>query len=272
MWGIPAMTLAADGFIEIGASRLEYRSIGPPPSEAATFVLLHEGLGSAERWGDFPARLAATGRGDRRRGVFAYSRAGYGRSSPSAMPRGVSFMHKEARDVLPRVLDAIALKRGILLGHSDGASIAAIYAGSVADHRIRGIVLIAPHFFAEDFGIAEIARIREAYETGDLRGRLARWHENPDNAFYGWSGAWLDPAFRSWDITEELAYIRVPMLIIQGADDQYGTLRHIEVAREVCTCPVEAVILPGIRHMPHREAPEATMAAIVEFVERLQIE
>jgi pimeloyl-ACP methyl ester carboxylesterase len=181
-------------------------------------------------------------------------------------------VHEEARDVLPRVLDAIELKRGILLGHSDGASIAAIHAGSVAGHRIRGLVLIAPHFFAEDFGIAEIARIREAYETGDLRERLARWHENPDNAFYGWSGAWLDPVFRSWDITEELAYIRVPMLIIQGEDDQYGTLRHIEVALEVCTCPVEAVILPRIRHMPHREAPEATMAAIVEFTERLDID
>jgi pimeloyl-ACP methyl ester carboxylesterase len=264
------MTLPDHGFIEIGASRIEYRWSGPPPDEAATFVLLHEGLGSAERWGDFPARLAATGR--RGRGVFAYSRAGYGGSSPSAMPRSIAFMHEEARDVLPRVLDAIALKRGILVGHSDGASIAAIYAGSIADHRIRGLVLIAPHFFAEDFGIAEIARMRAAYETGDLRPRLARWHKDPDNAFYGWSGAWLDAAFRSWDITEELAYIRVPILIIQGAEDQYGTLRQIEVAREVCTCPVDAVILPGVRHVPHREAIEATMAAIVDFMERLQIE
>ena len=161
-------------------------------------------------------------------------------------------MHKEARDVLPRVLDAIALKRGILLGHSDGASIAAIYAGSVADHRIRGIVLIAPHFFAEDFGIAEIARIHEAYETGDLRGRLARWHENPDNAFYGWSGAWLDPAFRSWDITEELAYIRVPILIVQGERDQYGTVRQIELAHQECSCPVEVALMPGVGHAPHQ--------------------
>jgi pimeloyl-ACP methyl ester carboxylesterase len=265
------MTLRDTGFIELGASRLEYSWTGPPPDAAATFVLLHEGLGSAERWGDFPARLAATGRGGRGRGVFAYSRAGYGRSSPSAMPRGIGFMHEEAQ-VLPRVLEAIELKRGILVGHSDGASIAAIYAGSVEDHRIRGLVLIAPHFLAEDFGIAEIARMREAYETGDLRARLARWHKDPDHAFYGWSGAWLDPAFRSWEITEELAYIRVPILIIQGADDQYGTLRQIEVAREVCTCPVEIAILPGIRHMPHREAPEATMAAIAEFTRRLDID
>ena len=261
------MRLADDGFLEIGSSRLEYRMIGPRPGEAATFVLLHEGLGSVGIWGDFPARLAvATGLG-----VFAYSRAGYGRSSPSAMPRRVTFMHEEARDVLPLVLNAIGLRRGILLGHSDGASIAAIYAGSVEDHRICGLVLLAPHFFTEEFGIAEIARMREAYETSDLRARLGKWHQDPDNAFLSWSGPWLDPAFRRWEITEELAYIRLPILIVQGEDDQYGTLRQIEVAEEACTCPVEAVILPGTRHVPHREVAEATMGAIVDFTRRLQI-
>jgi len=260
------MTLADDGFIEIGSSRLEYKMIGPRPGEAATFVLLHEGLGSVGIWGDFPARLAdATGLG-----VFAYSRAGYGRSSPSVLPRRVTFMHEEAQ-VLPHVLDAIGLQRGILLGHSAGASIAAIYAGSVEDHRVRGLVLLAPHFFAEEFTIAEIARMREAYETTDLRAQLGKWHQNPDNAFYSWSGPWLDPAFRNWEITEELAYIRVPILIVQGEDDQYGTLRQIEVAKQECYCPVEAVILPGARHVPHREAAEATMGAIVDFTGRLQI-
>src|SRR6266404_85689 len=261
------MTLGDNGFLEIGPSRLEYKMTGPRPHEAATFVLLHEGLGSVGLWGEFPMRLAeATGLG-----VLAYSRSGYGRSSPSVLPRRVTFMHEEARDVLPRVLDAIGLRRAILLGHSDGASIATIYAGSVEDHRIRGLVLLAPHFFTEEFGIAEIARMREAYETGDLRAKLGKWHRDPDNAFYGWSGPWLDPAFRSWEIAEELAYIRVPVLIIQGEDDQYGTLRQIEVAREACTCPVEAVILPGIRHVPHREAADATMTAIVDFAGRLQV-
>src|ERR1700687_3464148 len=261
------MKIDDDGFIELGASRLEYKMIGPRPDEAATFVLLHEGLGSVGRWGDFPQRLAAaTGLG-----VFAYSRAGYGHSSPSAMPRRVTFMHEEARDVLPGVLEAIGLRRGILLGHSDGASIAAIHAGSVEDHRIRGLVLLAPHFFTEEFGIAEIARMRASYATADLRTRLGKWHLNPDNAFLSWSGPWLDPAFAKWEIAEELAYIRVPILIVQGAEDQYGTLRQIEVAREECYCPVEAVILPATRHVPHREAPDATMRAIVEFTQRLQI-
>lgn len=262
------MTVADNGFIDIGSARLEYQMIGPRPAEAATFVLLHEGLGSVGLWGDFPARLAAaTGLG-----VFAYSRAGYGDSSPSAMPRLTTFMHEEARDVLPQVLDAIGLRRGILLGHSDGASIAAIYAGSIEDHRIRGLVLLAPHFFTEAFGVAEIARMREAYETTDLRAKLGKWHRDPDNAFHSWSGPWLDPGFRKWEITEELAYIRIPILIIQGADDQYGTLRQIEVAKEECYCPVEAVVLEAARHIPHREAPDATMGAIVDFTRRLQLE
>jgi pimeloyl-ACP methyl ester carboxylesterase len=262
------MKLADDGFLEIGASRLEFKMIGPRPDEAATFVLLHEGLGSVGLWGDFPMRLAdATGLG-----VFAYSRAGYGRSSPSAIPRLVTFMHEEARDVLPHVLEAIGLHCGILLGHSDGASIAAIYAGSIADHRICGLVLLAPHFFTEEFGVAEISRMREAYRISDLRAKLAKWHQNPDNAFYNWSGPWLEPAFRQWDITEELAYIRVPILIIQGAEDQYGTLRQVDVAKDECYCPVEAVILEGIRHVPHREAPKETLAAITDFTRQLRIE
>jgi pimeloyl-ACP methyl ester carboxylesterase len=151
---------------------------------------------------------------------LAYSRSGYGRSSPSVLPRPVTFMHEEACDVLPRVLDAISLRRGILLGHSDGASISAIYAGSVADYRIRGLVLLAPHFFTEELGVAEIARMRELYRTTDLRAKLAKWHADPDNAFENWTGPWLEPAFRQWDITEELAYIRIPILIIQGAEDQ----------------------------------------------------
>jgi len=169
------------------------------------------------------------------------------------------------------VLGAIGLRRGILLGHSDGASIATIYAGSIEDHRVRGLVLLAPHFFAEEFGVAEIARTREAYETTDLRAKLGKWHQNPDNAFYSWCGPWLDAGFRAWEITEELAYIRVPILIIQGENDQYGTLQQIEIAKEECYCPVEAVILAGTRHVPHREAPGATMDAIVDFFRRLQI-
>ena len=128
--------------------------------------------------------------------------------------------------------------------------------------------MIAPHFFTEDSGIAAIVEAKETYERGDLRARLSRWHADVDNAFQGWCGAWLDPEFRKWDITEYLAYIRVPVLIVQGEDDQYGTAKQIDVAREECYCPVEVTLLPGARHSPHRETPDATLATILEFVER----
>jgi pimeloyl-ACP methyl ester carboxylesterase len=257
--------LADQGFLQLGQTRLEYRMIGPRPDAAPTLVLLHEGLGSADIWGGFAQELAtATGTG-----VFAYSRAGYGRSSPSQLPRPVSFMHDEARDVLPLVLDAMGFRRGLLVGHSDGASIAAIYAGSVQDHRVRGLALMAPHFFTEDMGIAEIARAKIAFETGPLRAKLARLHADPDNAFHNWSGPWLDPEFRNWELSDALAHIRVPILIVQGENDQYGTLRQIEVAQQECYCPVEVALLPDTRHAPYRESPKATLRAIAEFANRL---
>jgi pimeloyl-ACP methyl ester carboxylesterase len=255
------MTLASSGFLHIGDADLEYCMIGPAPGEAPTIVMLHEGLGSAALWGDFPDKLqAATGVG-----VFVYSRCGYGASTPVRLPRPLDYMQREALDVLPKLLDTIGFQRGILVGHSDGASIAAIYAGGVQDHRVRAIALIAPHFVVEDISVTSIAEIRTAYETTSLRDKLARWHRDVDNAFYGWNSAWLDPDFRNWDITEYLAYIRVPIAIIQGADDQYGTIRQVEIARDECYCPVDVTMLMGAGHSPHREAPGATLHALSEF-------
>ena len=255
------MTPAPQGFLRIGESDLEYRILGPSPDEAPTLVLLHEGLGSVALWGDFPEKLqAATGLG-----VFVYSRAGYGASSPAKLPRPLDYMQREALEVLPKLLDAIGFQRGLIVGHSDGASIAAVYAGGLQDHRIDGVVLMAPHFIVEDVSVKSIAEIRAAYGTTNLREKLARWHKDVDNAFYGWNDAWLDPKFRTWDISDYLAYIRVPAAIIQGADDQYGSLRQVEVAQEECYCPVEVTILAATGHSPHREAPEATLNAISEL-------
>lgn len=256
------MALADSGFLEIAGQRLEYRMIGPRPGAAPTLVMLHEGLGCVGMWGDFPGKLQqATGCG-----VFAYSRVGYGQSSPVTLPRPLSYMHDEARDTLPKLLDMIGFRHGLLVGHSDGASISTIYAGSHQDHRVQGLVLIAPHFFTEDEGIASIAEAKRAYETTNLRVKLARWHKDPDNAFHGWNGAWLDPDFRTWDITDALGYIRVPILIVQGEHDQYGTVAQIEAAQRDCYCPVEVVRLSDAKHVPQREAPEATLKAIAEFV------
>ena len=254
-------TLAASGFLTINSADLEYRMIGPSPADAPTIVMLHEGLGSAALWGDFPEKLqAATGAG-----VLLYSRAGYGASTPVKLPRPLDYMHIEACDVLPKLLDRIGFRRGLLLGHSDGASVAAIYAGSHQDHRVQAIALIAPHFIVEDVSVNSIAEIKTAYETTGLKAKLARWHKDVDNAFYGWNGAWLDPKFRSWDISEYLAYIRVPVAILQGVDDPYGTMRQVEIAREECYCPVDVTVIPGAGHQPHREAPGATLDAISDF-------
>lgn len=259
------IALKASGTLAIGDAQLEYRMIGPAPHEAPTIVMLHEGLGCVGLWGDFPDKLqAATGAG-----VFVYSRAGYGQSSPVTLPRPLDFMEIEALDVLPKILDAIGFRRGLLLGHSDGASIATIYAGGVQDHRVRGITLIAPHFIVEDISVKSIADIKDAYATTDLKSRLARWHKDVDGAFIGWSDVWRDEKFRDWDISESLAYIRVPVQIVQGVDDQYGTTRQIEIAQEECYCPVDVAVIPQAAHSPHREAADITLKTIADFANRL---
>jgi pimeloyl-ACP methyl ester carboxylesterase len=256
----------AAGVVTIGGKRLEALSLGPPPDRAPTLVMLHEGLGCVALWRDFPVRLAAaTGFG-----VLAYSRAGYGRSDPVALPRPLDYMTREALETLPALLDAIGFRRGVLLGHSDGASIAAIYAGSVEDFRVRGLVLLAPHFFTEESGLASIAAARQAYEGGDLRGRLRKYHADVDNAFRGWCDAWLDPSFKAWNIAEAIGYWRVPALAIQGADDQYGTLAQIREIEDRAYSPVDLTILPGCKHSPHLDRPNETLAAVADFCARLE--
>jgi pimeloyl-ACP methyl ester carboxylesterase len=260
------MTLADSGHLAINGATLEYRMIGPRPDAAPTIVMLHEGLGSVSTWGEFPQKLAER----TRCGVFVYSRAGYGQSSTIALPRPLDYMQREAAETLPALLERIGFTRGILLGHSDGASIAAYYAGSHQDHRVRGLVLMAPHFFTEAEGLAEIRNARKTYETTDLRARLARHHADVDAAFRGWNQAWLDPQFgTAFDITDALAYIRVPILILQGADDRYGTLAQVRVAQEECYCPVDALVMPGTGHAPHREKPEETIGAVAAFTDRI---
>lgn len=257
--------LPTSGTVVVAGHELEYRFFGPHEA-SFTLVLLHEGLGSVSTWGEFPAALAtATGAT-----VFAYSRAGYGQSSAVSLPRPLDYMQREATDVLPALLDAIGFAGGVLLGHSDGASIATVYAGSIEDHRVAGLVLLAPHFFVEEMTVAEIARVGREYESSGLRARLARHHRDVDQTFRGWHDAWVDPEFRKFDIQDCLPYLRVPTLIIQGCDDQYGTLRQVEAAQELCTCPVEVAVLDGCGHSPHREKPAETLAAIASFVDHVR--
>jgi pimeloyl-ACP methyl ester carboxylesterase len=246
----------------IGHRHIETQWWGPPADAAPTLVLLHEGLGCVALWRDVPAALAAaTGCG-----VFAYSRFGYGGSDPAELPRPMTYMHDEALAVLPLVLDAAGVRRAVLLGHSDGGSIAAIHAGDVRDARVAGVVLIAAHFFVEPMNIAAIAAIRDSYAQGDLRRRLARYHRDVDVAFRGWNDAWLDPRFQAFDITPQAARIGVPVLALQGSDDPYGTPEQLAVLARTARCPLRTELIAGAQHAPHLEAREATMDLIVPFV------
>jgi pimeloyl-ACP methyl ester carboxylesterase len=212
---------------------------------------------------DVPDRVArATGSG-----VLVYSRRGYGRSDPVTEPRPVRYMHDEALGALPELLDALEVERPILVGHSDGASIALIHAGSGA-RPVSALVLMAPHVMVEDLSVASIAAARRSYETGDLRQKLARHHEDVDSAFWGWNRIWLHPDFRGWNIEDVLPGIRCPVLAIQGRDDEYGTMDQIaRIARAVRD--VEVLELADCRHSPHRDQPEAVIEAVARFVERV---
>jgi pimeloyl-ACP methyl ester carboxylesterase len=250
-------------FLEAAGAKLEARFIGRSPAGAPTLVFLHEGLGSVAQWKDFPDRVAES----LGLGALVYSRRGYGASDPvPAAARPVRFMHDEAYEVLPALLDAAKLDSVILVGHSDGASISLLFAAEDSGRRVRGVVALAPHLFVEDVTVKSIAAITEAWKTTDLRARLARYHgANVDGAFLGWSGVWLDPAFRAWNIEREVARIDVPVLAIQGEDDEYGTLGQVEALKRLVRGSVETRALAKCGHSPQRDQPDETLAAIHEW-------
>jgi pimeloyl-ACP methyl ester carboxylesterase len=277
------------GSIQVCGGTLETGWWGPGPAEAPTLVLLHEGLGSVALWRDVPERLAAaTGWG-----VFAYSRFGYGNSDGTPLPRPMTYMHDEARMVLPQVLDAAGIERAVLVGHSDGGSIAAIYAGAFSPVQagrgsvgnvsgrdtggretgdspvLLGLVTIAAHFVVEDLNIVSIRRIKAEYETGTLRQRLARYHRDVDVAFRGWNDAWLDPRFRDFDITGFLPCIQVPILALQGEDDPYGTDEQLRIFEAHVRAPIATQLIADARHAPHLEAADNTLADIASFIANL---
>ncbi|WP_299083285.1 alpha/beta hydrolase [uncultured Ruegeria sp.] len=252
--------------VNVDGMVLECATWGPSPTEAPTLVLLHEGLGCVELWRDFPAQIAA----DTGLGVLAFSRAGYGQSDPATLPRQLDYMTREANTVLPQVLDEAGIGRCILVGHSDGATIAAIYAGSAVDARVRGLVLMAPHFFTEGMGLMAIAKAKDAFDTGDLATRMAPYHQDPEATFRGWNDAWLAPIFKDWDVSEVIDYLRVPSLVIQGHDDQYGTSAQIDELATRSYAPVEVAMLENCRHSPHLDQAEKTRHLIADFVSRLE--
>jgi pimeloyl-ACP methyl ester carboxylesterase len=266
----PAAAGEAAAFAEIDwngrRQRIEHRWIAPQRSEAPLIVFLHEGLGSVSMWRDFPQRLCeATGT----RGLV-WSRPGYGRSTPRAPDErwAPDFMHRQALEVMPAFFDALGLDTAAqppwLLGHSDGGSIALLHA---AHHpgRVAGTIVLAPHILVEDVSVRSITAARTAYEATDLRARLARHHDDPDSAFWGWNRIWLDPAFRDWSIEDELAGLTGPLLAVQGLDDEYGTLEQIRgIARR--RPQARLLELPDCGHSPHRDQPAALIDAVRTFL------
>jgi pimeloyl-ACP methyl ester carboxylesterase len=256
-------------FFEIDGDKLEYHLITPRQSRDTTLVFLHEGLGCVTLWKDFPRRVAeATGYP-----TLAYSRAGYGGSTPCQRPRPITFMHDEGLKVLPKVFAAAGISQAILVGHSDGASIALINAGSDNDQRLRGLVLLAPHVFVEEeLTVNSIRKAKSAYLATDLRQRLARYHgDNVDHTFLSWVDTWLDESFLAWNIEGFLPSISVPTLLIQGDEDNYGTLRQVEIINKHLPGGADMFILPGCGHAPFREYPSETLNAITAFLEKHQL-
>jgi pimeloyl-ACP methyl ester carboxylesterase len=245
-------------FVDVAGHSLEYEWIdGGDP----TLVFLHEGLGSIRQWRDFPAHVAqATGRR-----ALVYNRYGYGNSDALAEPRvTVRFMHDEALLALPELLARLKVDAPLLVGHSDGASIALIHAGS--GHPVRGLALMAPHVFVEESGVRSIEALRRQFETTDLPERLGRYHRDARRTFYLWNDAWLDPQFRRWNIEEYLPSIAVPVLAVQGDDDEYGTMAQLESIREKVRGPCEVLELAGCGHSPHRDRPDVVLGALVRFI------
>jgi pimeloyl-ACP methyl ester carboxylesterase len=249
-------------FVTIDDRRIEFRSI-PGDADMRPLVFLHEGLGSVALWRDFPDKVA------RRLGAPAlvYSRFGYGQSDGLLDKNTPRFMHDEALDLLPRLLDAVGIERPLLIGHSDGASISLIHAAA-AGRPVAGLALMAPHVFVEQVCITSIAKIRESYFTTDLKQRLAKYHAHVDDAFLGWADTWLLPEFAAWSIEELLPRVIQPMLLIQGRDDEYGTLAQLDRIEASVQAPTSRLVLEHCGHAPHRDQEAAVIEAMVDFVRR----
>lgn len=242
--------------------RLEYQWVGARRSEYPVIVFLHEGLGSIALWKDFPETFCRT------HGFtgLLFSRYGYGRSTPRPADEKwpVSFMHEQALEVLPAFFSHLGITRPWLFGHSDGASIALLYASRFSQ-QLSGVIVAAPHIFVEDITIDSIRAVREVYLTHDLRTKLGRHHADVDSAFWGWNNIWLDPAFCAWNIEQELTTITCPILAIQGADDEYGTLEQIYgIQRKIAAAQI--VVLPQCGHSPHRDQPDALSREVAHFI------
>jgi pimeloyl-ACP methyl ester carboxylesterase len=253
-------------YLTVGGDRLEIAWHGPAPKDAPTLVFLHQGLGCVAMWREFPAKLAAaTGCG-----ALVYSRLGYGRSDPCLLPRSMDYLHREGLAVLPELLRVAGIRKCVLIGHSDGGSIAIVYAGGTPAGPLCGLITEAAHVFCEELSIRSIEQTRETYLHGSLHQKLKRYHgTNTDCAFRGWSDAWLSPAFAAWNIEAYLPGIKVPFLAIQGEADEYGTPAQVEAIARRTGKGTEVMLLPDCGHSPHEDQEIATLEAMKHFISRI---
>ena len=254
-----------NGLIEIEGRKLEIDHQISDPTRP-TLVFLHEGLGCVAMWRNFPREVAAVTRCN----LLVYGRLGYGQSDPAELPRSVRYMHDEALITLPAILAKLNIGKHILVGHSDGGSIALIYGGGVRSPHLMGIITLAAHVFNEAICVQSIEAAKVAYHTTHLREKLAKYHADPDNAFWGWNDVWLHPDFWHWNIEEYLPTVTVPILAIQGLDDEYGTSLQVEtIVNSVASDHVEKCLLPDCNHSPHRSQPTMTLTVITTFIQRI---
>jgi pimeloyl-ACP methyl ester carboxylesterase len=261
--GVSGLGPTADGeSLLVSGQRLHSLSINAD-SDRTPLVFLHEGLGSVELWREFPAEVAS------RSGhpALLYSRLGYGRSDPFFQPRRVDYLHTEALDTLPLVVQRLGNRAPILIGHSDGASISIIYAG--AGYPVTALVLLSPHVFVEDAGLESIRALHLSFPSSDLAEKMAKYHRDPESTFRGWAEVWLNPEFRSWNIEDRLSEVSCPILLIQCEDDDYGSLHQLDAIQSQARGPVQRLVLDGPGHAPHLAHPEAVTAAIVAFIQAL---
>lgn len=249
--------------ITVGGKRLEVDWLGPSPAEAPTLIFLHEGLGCIRMWQDFPARLAAaTGLG-----ALVYSRTGYGGSDPCELPRPLDYMTDEGLRVLPELIATAGIRDCILIGNSDGGSIAIVYAGGTPAEPLRGVITMAAHVFCEEISVRSIRQAKVDYETKGLREKLKKYHgDNTDTAFWGWNDAWLHPDFMAWNIEGFLPGIAVPVLAIQGEEDKYGTKDQLDAISRGIGGNVETLMVPNCNHWPHLEQPDLMLRVMTEFI------
>lgn len=251
-------------FLTVDGAKLEIKRF-PGKAGKPTLVFLHEGLGCIDMWGDFPARLAHISGCP----ALVYSRRGYGRSDSCDVPRPLTYMHAEGLEVLPDLLKTAGIGNHVLIGHSDGGSIALINAGGTPATGLKAVISMAAHVFCETLSVTSIAQAKTAYEAADLRARLATYHgDNVDCAFWGWNNAWLDPGFMQWNIEPYLPKITVPQLVIQGFNDPYGTMAQVEAIEKLSAGPVQVCMLENCGHSPYKEQAQKSLEVASDFLAR----